>query len=198
MSASQADYAITRLYEDESLRGELTDDEANLLLGWSEVQCQAVAAQELPNPAFEAWTSAFKRLLVSLNRFIGKRESMPPQDQQAVLAGIGAVAEAAGYEISPQQLEAYLRHHAEWPNDQALSELLGLMKPLPASIMAPVPPAETPVVPAAEPIVEPTAEPAAESSVESIVEPAAKPIIESAVESTREPTAEIGSQEEAS
>ncbi len=155
MSIAQADYAITRLYEDESLRGELTDDEANLLLKWGEAQCQAVAAQELSDPAFEAWAAAFKRLLVSLNRFIGKRETLAPQEQQAVLSGIGAVAEAAGYEIAPQQLEAYLRDHAEWPNDHALSELLGLMKPLPLGITTPAPP------------VEPAAQPAAESAAET-------------------------------
>ncbi|MBL8154904.1 MAG: hypothetical protein JNM70_12035 [Anaerolineae bacterium] len=199
MSVSQADYAITRLYEDESLRGELTDDEANLLLGWSEVQCQSVAAQEHSDPAFEAWTAAFKRLLVSLNRFIGKRKTMPYQEQQGLLSGIGAVAEAAGYEISQAQLEDYLRRHGEWPNDQALSELLGLMKPLPVSIAAPVPAVEPTVEPAvaetsAEPVVElpveMTVEPVAEPTVESAVEPAAEPTVESVVEPGVEPTSE--------
>ncbi|MEO1290154.1 MAG: hypothetical protein AAFV93_20575 [Chloroflexota bacterium] len=61
-----------RLYESASLRDDLNDSEAKILLEWGESQVERLA-QEYPDE-FEKKGRFLRQLLKNINRFVGQRE----------------------------------------------------------------------------------------------------------------------------
>jgi hypothetical protein len=125
MSEAQAERAISRLYENEGLRGELTDDEAALLLEWGEAQTAALAARNLDDETFDAHFGNLSRLIARMNYFIGKREGIPPDAQRTALAEILALAQSLEYKIAPAELEAFQQRAL--PSLEAIRVLTELM-----------------------------------------------------------------------
>ncbi len=158
MSNTQAERAVNQLYESDTLRSELRDEEASLLLGWGEAHITELAQRDLPDSEFDQLTEGLRSLLVAINVCVGKRKTSPSQ-HLSMMATISSTAEAAGFTLPPDEQTSFLRHQAGLANQDAISELLGLLKP--AEISQPpsetigeavaelVPPEPAPIVPQA-------------------------------------------------
>ncbi len=119
------------MYENANLRGELTDDEAEVLLGWGETKVNELAAKNLDDEAFETQFHQLSTLIGQINQFIGKREGMPAEAQQEALGKIAAAASTMAHPISSAELEAFAQRHPTLDNVQALQALTALIKPQP-------------------------------------------------------------------
>lgn len=129
MTQAQAEKAIQRLYENEGLRGELTDDEAQILLEWGEAQTAEIAGRGLSDELFDAEFGNLSRLIGRINQFIGKREGMTAEAQQAALAELATLAETMHFKIARGKVESYAKEHSKLANPEALQALIALMKP---------------------------------------------------------------------
>ena len=177
MTNAQAERAITQLYESDTLRSELRDEEAGLLLSWGETQLGELADRNLPDDQFDDISNKFRALLVAINVCVGKRKTSPSQ-HLPMMASISSAAEAAGYKFDPNDQTAFLKHQSILGNQDAISELLGLLKP--AESVQPASPNSAEAV--AESVVPAQAEAAAES-----VAPEPPPVV---MESTQPPQPE--------
>lgn len=91
-----AQAAIQRLYEETSVRDELIDEEAELLLRWAEEQVIRLAAQR-PDPAvFEESYGELVRLLTRMSRFAAGQSGMSPDEAQTAMSRIEVSASAVG------------------------------------------------------------------------------------------------------
>ena len=142
MSTAQAERAICQLYESDSLRSELRDDEAGLLLMWGEARLNELAARDLPDDRFDHLAEKLRTLLTNVNLCVGKRKTSPSQ-HLSLMAGIGSAADAAGFVLTPDDQTTFLRQQAALTNHDAISELLGLLK-IAAVLPAPHPPEAAP------------------------------------------------------
>jgi hypothetical protein len=128
MSNAQAERAISQLYESDSLRSELRDEEASLLLSWGEVRLSELAKRDLPDTQFDHLSAQFRSLMAAINVCVGKRKTSPSQ-HLPMMASISSAAEAAGYTLTPDDQTAFLQQQSAMTNQDAISELLGLLKP---------------------------------------------------------------------
>ncbi len=117
--------AIEGLYEDEGLRSNLSDDEANALLGWGERQLTAAA-----DPA--AVQGTVQATIRAVNGLVGERANL---DGNALAAAIAAVVSSAGGTGNGKALAA---ESAKLDNAAFINKLLPLLT-TPAS--PPPPPA---------------------------------------------------------
>ena len=101
MSETQLQQALQRLYEDSSVRGDLTDDESEALLQWGEEQIKRLAAQEMDSAAFEEAYSNLARLLTRMGRLAAGQANMAPEEAQAALEKVNESAQALG--LQPAQ-----------------------------------------------------------------------------------------------
>lgn len=101
MSETQLQQALQRLYEDSSVRGDLTDDESEALLQWGEEQIKRLAAQEMDSAAFEEAYSSLARLLTRMGRLAAGQAYMAPEEAQAALEKVNESAQALG--LQPAQ-----------------------------------------------------------------------------------------------
>jgi hypothetical protein len=132
MSNTQAERAVTQLYESDSIRSELRDEEASLLLSWGESRLSELAGRNLPDSQFEQLSENLRALLSAINVCVGKRKTSPSQ-HLSMMATISSAAEAAGYRLLPDAQTGFLKHQAALANQDAISELLGLLKPAEAA-----------------------------------------------------------------
>jgi len=128
MSNAQAERAISQLYESDSLRSELRDEEASLLLMWGEARLNELAKRDLPDSQFDHLSEKFRSLMAAINVCVGKRKTSPSQ-HLPMMASISSAAEAAGYALTPDDQTAFLKQQSAMSNQDAISELLGLLKP---------------------------------------------------------------------
>lgn len=98
---ADAEQALRSLYEDPSLREDMTDDEAAALLEWGAAQISALAADSPDDAVFEARVQAFRTMLMNINRYIGLLSYAPPEQTQAALNEALAAAPAAGFALLP-------------------------------------------------------------------------------------------------
>ena len=128
MSNAQAERAINQLYESDSLRSELRDEEASLLLSWGEVRLSELATRDLPDSQFDHLSQQFRTLMAAINVCVGKRKTSPSQ-HLPMMANISSAAQAAGYTFTPDDQTTFLKQQSPLTNQEAISELLGLLKP---------------------------------------------------------------------
>ncbi|MBC7813393.1 MAG: hypothetical protein H7175_19695 [Burkholderiales bacterium] len=102
MVESRIQSAMERLYEDMSLRDELTDDEANALLKWGEEEITRLASDSAnaDESAFDNAMSSLRKVLGGLNRIVGRGADMPAEQQAAAAQDVAASAQALGYTVS--------------------------------------------------------------------------------------------------
>lgn len=101
-----------RLYESSSLRDDLNDAEATILLEWGESQLQRLA-EEFPDE-FEAKARFLRQLLKNINRFVGQREFNKMDGQLKYMSKVSMYLEPLGWEnVSSDDL------FAELPEDKA-------------------------------------------------------------------------------
>lgn len=130
MSNTQAERAINQLYESDSLRSELRDEEASLLLNWGEARVVELAGRELPDGQFDFLSEKLRHMLAAINMCVGKRKTSPSQ-LLSLVATIGSTAEAAGFVLTPEDETTFLQGQSALTNQDAISELLGLLKHAP-------------------------------------------------------------------
>ncbi len=132
MSNTQAERAVNQLYDSDTLRSELRDEEASLLLSWGESHIYELAERDLPDNQFDQLTEGLRALLAAINVCVGKRKTSPSQ-HLPMMATISSTAQAAGFTLPPDDQMTFLKHQAGLANQDAISELLGLLKPAEAS-----------------------------------------------------------------
>ena len=128
MSNAQAERAINQLYESDTLRSELRDEEASLLLSWGESRVDELAERDLPDSQFDELAEKLRLLLAAINVCVGKRKTSPSQ-HLTMMATISSAAQVAGYSITPEEQTTFLQQQSPLTNQDAISELLGLLKP---------------------------------------------------------------------
>jgi hypothetical protein len=124
MSEAQARRAIERLYEDTNSRDELTDDEANVLLKWSESQIKAIAARDLDDETFDETVSHLRKMTKNVNRFTGQRAYKSPEELTVLLDEIATEAQALGVNVQAAQLAV--------PQAQAADDNIALIQAMTA------------------------------------------------------------------
>lgn len=128
MTQAQLERAVNALYEDDSLRSDMTDDEAQILLSWGEAQLGEMTARDLPDSPFDEWRGSLRALLGAVNRFIASRDMLMSGDEARITRELHGLAQAAGYEVSPSELEAFFQRQPTLDHAAAISDLLGLFR----------------------------------------------------------------------
>lgn len=90
--------AKERLYESSSLRDDLNDDEATVLLGWGEAQVERLAQAYPAEEAFEQKCRFLRQLLKHLNRFVGQREFNDEAGQREYMSKAVKYLEPLGWD----------------------------------------------------------------------------------------------------
>lgn len=124
-----------RLYESASLRDDLNDPEAEVLLKWGEAQVERIAL-EYPHD-FEQSCRFMRQVLKNINRFVGQREFNEREGQAEYLGKVTMYFPKLAWEhITEEQLFAAM---PEDKTDMAgtLNAILNLLTPPNASTASP-------------------------------------------------------------
>jgi hypothetical protein len=92
---SQLERAKEALYGDTTIRDELSDEEAKKLYAWAEARITELAAKHLDDEAFDAAWEELRKLLMRINRFVGRRGNMSAEEQGEYLGKVADAASAA-------------------------------------------------------------------------------------------------------
>lgn len=126
--SGRAARAAQQLYEDASLRGDLTDDEAAPLLAWAVDLLKARAAR--PDLTDEAsWQShddALRNVIRAVGKFAALRTYAPESDQQAALHRAADSLRTIGWQIDA---DAFFSKQAALPGDSMIKALIGVLMP---------------------------------------------------------------------
>lgn len=126
--SGRAARAAQQVYEDASLRGDLTDDEAAPLLAWAVDLLKAGAAR--PDLADDAsWQShydALRNVIRALGKFAALRTYAPESDQQAALQRAADNLRAIGWRLDA---DAFFGKQAALPGDSMIKALIGVLTP---------------------------------------------------------------------
>jgi hypothetical protein len=95
-----------KLYESASLRDDLNDAEATVLLQWGEKQVE-VMANRFPND-FEQKARFLRQLIKNINRFVGQREFNEMDGQQKYMENVVKYLQPLGYITTQDELFAAL------------------------------------------------------------------------------------------
>src|SRR5512138_2542672 len=69
--------AVEGLYEDERLRSELTDDEANVLLGWAQAQLEEAAkSRAATDDLFQEYARRVRKAARDVNDLVGEKADL--------------------------------------------------------------------------------------------------------------------------
>jgi hypothetical protein len=126
---SNSDSRAGRIFDDESLTDELTDDEAKFLLKWGERQVFALSRGGMGGEAFDEATHQLRRLMRQINRLTGQRSGMDVEGQRAVLNEVVGQARALGFEAPDWQAEHFLYIQHTLDNAECLRVLTTLVAP---------------------------------------------------------------------
>lgn len=121
------DMECEKLYESPSLRDDLNDEAATILLKWGEGQVAALA-QAHPDE-LEDYTRLLRQLLKRINRFVGQREFQDEEGQRAYMAKVTMWLPRLGFEsVTEAQLFAALPDDATDMNAN-LHAILNVLTP---------------------------------------------------------------------
>ena len=127
MSQTQSDRAIEALYEDAGIREELIDSEARILLQWGVKQIEALASKNLDDGQFDESFERLRHLLTLINRFIGQRAYLSPEEQRGRMQAIVEAAGALGYTIPVELTATRIEQQAAEDNEAALRALTAMI-----------------------------------------------------------------------
>ncbi len=128
MSEAQAEQAVQQLYENESLRGDLMDEEATALLAWGEAQIMTLAGRDLDDETFDAQFVQLRRLMTQIGRFAVKQAEMPADAKGTMLAEMLTLAQALEFKADPAQLEAFVHQHEALPIIETVRSLTSVLQ----------------------------------------------------------------------
>jgi hypothetical protein len=122
--SARAENAIQQLYEDPGLRDELSDDEVPTMLQWAEGAVAKLDARSADDAAFDAGFDALRKLLTSINRYIGRRAYSTPDEQVVEMDRIAERAGMLGYSMPFEQASTLFQAQGAEDNITALAALL--------------------------------------------------------------------------
>ncbi|MEZ4669561.1 MAG: hypothetical protein R3E39_16780 [Anaerolineae bacterium] len=128
MSEAQLERATTALYEDDGIRGDLTDDEAQILLGWGEARLTEMATYDLPDGQYDVWCAKLRQLLAAVNRFVAARDELMSGDEARMARELHGLVEQIGYNISPTALDDLFQEQISLDHQTAINKLLALFQ----------------------------------------------------------------------
>ncbi|NWF69206.1 MAG: hypothetical protein HXY40_08970 [Chloroflexi bacterium] len=128
MSEAQAASALERLYEDTSVRDELMDADATVLLEWGAARVNLLAQQNLDDSHFEAAYLKLTRVMARVNRFVGKRHAADQTQQYELLQRLQAVAVESGYSCPQERLAAFAQQHSALDDSAAIRALTAVLE----------------------------------------------------------------------
>jgi len=129
-----------RLYETPKMRDDLNDPEATVLLAWGEQQVEQLAQSAADDADYERRNRFLRKLLFSINRFVGQRQYNDRAGMQPYMQKILPWLTPLGYDVTEAALWAAL------PEDRA--DMMGTLRALLDAIAPPDPSPEPPVPPA--------------------------------------------------
>jgi hypothetical protein len=142
--------AAESILGDPSVRGDLTDDEAQPLIEWGVKQATALARQAaaqaamhtaLNNPVetMDESVADLRKLMKRVNRFVAARQEGDPEHLRKTLDRLAHVSQQVFGEAVPQastlEREKFLHDQADLDNQQVVTHLLQIFAP-------PLPPPE--------------------------------------------------------
>lgn len=123
--SARAENAIQQLYEDPGLREDLSDEEVPTMFQWAERQVAKLDANSADDAAFEEGFDALRKLLTSINRYIGRRSYSSPEEQAAEMDRIAERAGTLGYDLAAVEEDPNLfSAQGEDDNITAMNKLL--------------------------------------------------------------------------
>ncbi len=139
--------AVKTLLGDPALRGELTDEEAELLINWGVAQATRLARQaaETVTPdMLEEALANLRRLMMRVNRLVRLRTEGDPDQVRGELERLTALGErlyGGGQQVllDDTEKEAFLVEQAALDNRQVIARVLGMLAP-PVDSSPPQPP----------------------------------------------------------
>jgi hypothetical protein len=127
---SQLDRAKEALYGDTTVRDELADDEAEKLFAWAEARIADLVAKNLADDAFDAAWEELRKLLMRINRFVGRRINMSAEEQSDYLTRVADSASSAlDVTLTPEQTAAFQEKQADLDNAAAVEALTQMILP---------------------------------------------------------------------
>lgn len=123
---SYAERAIERLYENEGLTNELTDNEAKPLLRWAESEIVRLDEAGLDEETFEAQFKLVRRVMKRINRFVARRADDTPDDNANALQRLADNLRELGHTVHTATLQATIAEQAALDNAAVVRRLLAL------------------------------------------------------------------------
>jgi hypothetical protein len=154
-----------KLYESASLRDDLNDTEAKVLLEWGQTQVERVA-QMFPDD-FEKKTRFLRQLIKNINRFVGQREFNDMDGQRKYMTDVVKYLEQLGYPSDAKNLFAALPDDAK----DMMANLKAILMTLTPKLETNIP--ETPAEPTpaeAQAVSNPLAAPSADEAPSTATE----------------------------
>lgn len=121
--------AISYLYEDESLTGELDDAEAQTLLKWAEGRVGSLVDQFPDDEAYDSAFTPLRAMLKRVNKVVGQRNDMAPDEMVEMLGKIAETARSMGGQVDDAQVQSAAAGLAALPAADALQQLLTWASP---------------------------------------------------------------------
>lgn len=120
--------AIQLLYEDISLREELTDDEAKVLLQWAEGKVVELDDATPDEETFDKQFKQLRRMMKRMNKFIGYRTSSGVEEQQKLVEKFLDSAVDLGIKVDQSQIQPFLVAQQQQSNAAVLQSMLGMLQ----------------------------------------------------------------------
>ncbi len=111
MSDAQEERAIMRIYDDSALTEDLQDEDANVLLKWSEKAVGALARRDMDDETFDGQFKTLRRLIKRVNTFVGEFANMDEPERAERVAKIAESAREIGFNVTDAQLQTMLQEN---------------------------------------------------------------------------------------
>jgi len=128
--SGRAARAAQQLYEDASLRGDLTDDEAAPLLAWAVdlLKTRAVRPESLDEAGWQSYFDAVRNVVRTIGKFAALRTYAPESDQRAALSLVAEALRAVGWRLDA---DAFFAEQMSLPGGGMIKALIGVLTPDP-------------------------------------------------------------------
>lgn len=150
MSEEQFETALQRLYEEISVRDELTDEESEALMRWGEAQIERLAGEDMDDESFDAAYDQLVKLMGRMNRLAAQRAHLSAEDQTVFAQRISESAAALHLPLTSDRLTAYFSQPVAFSDEVDVAGVIALFDPAP-----PTPADSTPQPPAPDPVIAP-------------------------------------------
>ncbi|NDJ62459.1 MAG: hypothetical protein GYB67_15130 [Chloroflexi bacterium] len=124
---SRAETATIQLYENTRVRDELTDTAAEPLLLWGEALVVRLDAQFPDDEAFDAQYTHLRKLMIQINRFVGKRAADSPEEHAERWQRVMEHTDALGQPIAQDARDSFWARHESLSDLETITTLIALI-----------------------------------------------------------------------